>query len=353
VYCYLKARFSKPNGFQTNVLRNKATSDNWIHWDYLLKAGDEDVYVCGTSRESNFTLSEHLTDENWRDLILGIKADYRRVGKEKTAVLKSLERWVIFPNKFIEVANVCADHHAEIVDNMGGFQVFRTSSRTTRKASLKFKGLEQLSERSSKLFKHCLGLSLLTPVLAEIFINMVILILCKPGVRNNKRQLDAFIRSQIDTKLFDLSYLCEGFVRPIDQNSATFKNFKRVMDKRNHAIHGNCDPEREKIELVYFEGTRPLFTKSGDHLGKFFEALECQYEPNTVIKDYEDTHAFLSDILACLTPGLAEEVRTIIEDPYPGYDIDRKKMGSLLPHHVVGGSLQGLRYDDELAVTWS
>jgi hypothetical protein len=189
--------------------------------------------------------------------------------------------------------------------------------------------------------------------LAEAFINMVILILCKPEVRRNKRQFEALIRSHIDTKLFDLSYKCKGFLRPIDQNSESFKNFKRVMDKRNDAIHGNCDPEKEGIETVYFEGTRPLFKESGDHLGKFFEALERQYEPNTVIKDYEDTHAFLCDILGCLEPGLAKGVQRIMEDPYPGYDIDRKKAGALFSERIVVASLQGVRYDDELAVTWN
>lgn len=353
-YCYLKARFGEPNGFQTHVLRNKDTSDNWIHWDFIIKAGDEDVYVMGTSREAHFRLSEHLTDEDWRDLILAIKADYGRVGKQKSAVLKSLERWVVFPNKFIQVANVCAHHHAELVENMGGFQVYKTHSPTTKKQSREYsKILEQLRKRSSKLYEHCLQLSLLMPVMAEAYINMVILILCKPEVRSNKRQFDAFIRSHIDTKLFDLSYKCKGFSRSIDHNSETFKNFKRVMDKRNDVIHGNCDPEREQIELVYFEDTRPLFTESGDHIGKFFEALERQYEPKTVIKDYEETHAFLSDILACLEPGLAERVRTIMEDPYPGYDIDRNKTGALFPHRFVVVAGQGVRYDDELAVTWS
>jgi hypothetical protein len=36
VYCYLKARFGEPNGFQTFIRRND--SNNWIHWDYVLKA---------------------------------------------------------------------------------------------------------------------------------------------------------------------------------------------------------------------------------------------------------------------------------------------------------------------------
>jgi hypothetical protein len=117
LYCYLKARFGNPNGFQTFL--RKDDSENWIHWDFDLKSLDEDVYMCGTSREIHFRLSESLTDEDWRDFILRIKADYKRVGKGKSAILKSFEKWVIFTNKFVEVANICADLHSQIVDNIG------------------------------------------------------------------------------------------------------------------------------------------------------------------------------------------------------------------------------------------
>jgi hypothetical protein len=71
VYCYLKARFGEPNGFQ-NWLRQDS-SDNWVHWDYHVKAGDQDVYLCGMSREIHLVLSEKITDENWRDLVLAMK----------------------------------------------------------------------------------------------------------------------------------------------------------------------------------------------------------------------------------------------------------------------------------------
>jgi hypothetical protein len=352
VYCYLRARFGEPNGFQ-NFLRTD-DSDNWIHWDFNLMAADEDVYVCGTSREVHIAIWEHLTDENWRDLILQIKADYGRVGKEKSAVLKSLERWVTFQNKFVEVANICADLHGEITDNMGGYQKYRMPSLTTKKANREqSKILKGLTERSSRLYKHCIELSLLTPILAETFINMIILILCKPEIRGNGRQFDAFIRSPIDTKIFDLFYKCTGFARPIDQHSETFKNFKRVMDKRNNTIHGNCDPEKEAIELVYFEQKRPLYAEPGDHIGKFFDALERLHEPGTVIKDYEDTHMFLADILGRLEPGLSSDVLRIMEDPYPGYDTGRKILGCLFSDSIFVASAQGVRYDDELAVSWS
>lgn len=45
MYCYLKARFGEPNGFQ-NVLR-KDDSENLIHWDFNLWAGAAQIYICG------------------------------------------------------------------------------------------------------------------------------------------------------------------------------------------------------------------------------------------------------------------------------------------------------------------
>lgn len=130
VFCYLEARFGEPNGFQ-NLLR-RDSSDNLIHWDFHLKAGDEDIYISGASREIQFVLPANLTDEQWRDLILAIKADYKRVAKEKSTALKSLEKWVIFPNKFVAVAEICADLHGEIQDNMGGFHAYISRPRCGR-----------------------------------------------------------------------------------------------------------------------------------------------------------------------------------------------------------------------------
>ncbi len=348
VYCYLKGRFGEPNGF-ANFLR-KDDSDNLIHWDFNLKADDEDVYISGMSREIHLVTSARMTNENWRDLILGIKADYKRVGKEKSAVLKSLQQWVLFPNRFTEIAAACADLHADIVDNIGGFSNYKTPPATKKGLREYQAALKKLSKRASIVHRSCIQLSLLTPVMAEAFINLLILALCRPDIKSNQSQFEAFVRSQIHNKLFDLAYKCEGFVRPIDQNSESFKNFKRVMDKRNHAIHGNCDPEREQIEVVYFEGTRPLFKEPGDHIRKFFEALERQYHPEVVIEDYENTHKFLADIMNCLKPSLVEKVWRFMEDRYPGFDIRRKKLGVLFPDHLATSRLGGMRYDDELTV---
>jgi hypothetical protein len=114
VYAYLRVRFGEPNGFQ-NILR-KDDSDNIVHWDFQIKAGEEDVYICGHLREVHLLLSEKLSDAQWKQLIDAIKSDYRRVAADKSAFTRSLEKYLIFQNKFVSIASLCADLHQSIFD---------------------------------------------------------------------------------------------------------------------------------------------------------------------------------------------------------------------------------------------
>ena len=189
--------------------------------------------------------------------------------------------------------------------------------------------------------------------MCESFVNMIIVILCRKEIRENQRQYDSFIRSQIDAKLFDLPYKCHGFLGTPAPNSQDFKNFKRIMDRRNNIIHGNVNPEREKLELVYFDKKVPLFKDPGDHISKFFDTLERQHNPTQVLKDYEDIHMFQAYILSLLAPSEVDAVRRIIFDPYLCFDVNRKITGALFTHHVFGCYMGGVRYDDELSVDWN
>jgi hypothetical protein len=357
MYCYLKARFGEPNGFQ-NFLR-RDSSHNLFHWDFNLKAAEEDVYIVGTFREIHLALSEELADNDWPNLIRRIKSDYGRVGTEKGDVLNSLEKWVIFPNKFVAVAEVCADLHFGILQSIRKSSpykippIFSAKSDSVATDDQEAKVLRRVVRRSTKLYRDCLELSLMTPVLAEAFINMAILILCKKRIRENKRQFDAFIRSNIDVKIFDLPDKCTGFARRIDQNSPTFKRFMTVMQNRNNAIHGNVDPQREQTEVVYFDGRRPLFRESGDHISIHFETLARQFKPEAVVKDYEDTYEFLVSLAECLKPSVAKGFWQIIEDPRPGFDLGRRIMGCLMPEVTVVAHMEGMKYDDELPVSWA
>lgn len=87
--------------------------------------------------------------------------------------------------------------------------------------------------------------------------------------------------------------------------------------------------------------------EGGDAVAGFMQDAERAINPAGVIEDYEATHEFLSDLVSCLEPTLAEEVLCIMADPYPGYDKNRGVVGKLFSD-IISGFGPGTRYDDEL-----
>ncbi len=285
-YTYLKGRFGRPNGMQSFLRSND--SDNLFHWDYLIKAGDINLYIVGASRETHLMVGFDLTDDEWLKLIAAIKTHFGDVGHQKSEVLKTLEKWHVFTNPYVSIANLCADKHGTITDWLED----KKSAASGEEGDEKYAALRASSERAASLYGDCLQLRLMTPVMAESFINLLILALCKSDVRNDQRQYDSFIRSNIDVKVVDMFYKCEGFNRRPDAQDAKFAKFKTIMDHRNDRIHGNIRPETDAFEIVYFDGTIPVYPVGGDHIAAFFEGLERQNDPQGVVADYENVHAF-------------------------------------------------------------
>ena len=156
MYCYLRARFGKPNGITSLILKKKNTSDNYIHWDFHLKSGSQNIYIMGFSKEFQIKLYEATSDQNWLKLIDNIKKDFGRVAREKSDFFRTLEKWAIFPNKYVQIANVCADLHSSIADGMEAYASFRKSSYTTEKERrIQHKEMERIHARATEIHdKH-------------------------------------------------------------------------------------------------------------------------------------------------------------------------------------------------------
>ena len=349
VYAYLRARFGEPNGFQ-NFLR-KDDSDNIVHWDFLLKAGDEDVYICGHLREVHLVVSEKLTDEEWKELINLIKADFGRVAKDKSAIYKSFEKYILFQNKYSAIANLCADLHASILDAPGPSEVIYPDDSEESLDEAR-KSMEERSKRLETLFGDCLKLRLLMPVMAEAYINMLILTFCRGAIRDDERAYNAFLRTNIPERLRLLNVNCEGFSKAVDKTIHGYSDFMTIINRRNFALHGNVDPVQEPIEFVYFEGRRPLFVHPGNNIELLFDYMEAQANPTGLLKEYEQLHAFLVEMANCLAPRNRSFFEQVVSDAYPGFRVDIRRPTRLFPDHYVWSRLQGMRYDDQLDVKW-
>lgn len=349
VYSYLRARFGTPNGFQ-NVLR-RDDSDNLVHWDFQLKAGTEDVYICGHLREVHMIVSEALSDEEWQMLIRNIKSDYSRVSRKKSAMVRTFEKYILFQNKYALLASLCAELHERILDAPKPVKIEYPGPND--KNLDKFKAsTDERAKRAERLFGDCLKLRLVMPVMAEAYINMLILTFCRSQIRDDNALYENFLRTKFPERLYLLSENCDGFRKAVDKTVPGLADFMRIMNRRNFSLHGNVDPMREPIEPVYFEGKRPLFVNPGNNIELLFDYLETQANPTQLLDEYEKLHGFLYELSECLTPRHKRFFEQVVSDSYPGFRTDVRRPTRLFPDHHLWSGFPGIRYDDQLDVRW-
>jgi hypothetical protein len=262
-----------------------------------------------------------------------------------------LEKYVIFQNKFVAIAGLCADLHQSISDAPAPIEAIYPNEEVGSQESFK-QAMEGRSKRIEALFGNCLKLRLLMPIMAEAFINMLILTFVKNDIRDNIVLYNNFLRSTIPERLELLSVNCDGFAKPVDKTVPGYGHFMRIVNKRNFALHGNVDPIREEIEVVYFDKRRPLFVNPGNNIELLFSYMEAHADSAGLLKEYEELHGFLIEITECLSPRNKQFFGQVVSDAYPGYETKKLRPTRLFADHYVWAAAEGTRYDDQLNVKW-
>ena len=119
--------------------------------------------------------------------------------------------------------------------------------------------MNKLMERYNKGIGLAISLRIMLPILAESFVNLVIFILCRPDIRNNKRLFDSYFKENIDVRIQSLHIKCSGFATPIDWNSEQCKKYNSIINQRNDLLHGNIAVEKLKFSEIFFNGKVPVF----------------------------------------------------------------------------------------------
>ncbi|MDK8874746.1 hypothetical protein [Paracoccus sp. SSJ] len=351
VYKYLVARFGPPYGFQT-FAKKQGDSDNLIHWDYLIKAGSNMLWIQGGNRDVHVHVAgKIMKPKDWVQFANALKGDFARRGSEMAEAAATLEKWTLVSNRFAMIADACAGFYDVLTDEAD--EPDFTPQKRASEAGIKryYRQVEKLGKRADRVFSASLSLDLMTPVLAEAFVNLVIFLMRKDEFKRNPRQYDQYIRQQIDTRVFDLHLKCNHFTSGVDPGREEYKAFKRVMDRRNHHLHGNIDPVKDEIETVYFDKFTPLFEKGADPILELFRKKESVFDIPGVLSRYHDVHFFFQYVLGLIEKKPRAEIEILMDDGTIGYDASRSKAGRLFPDHEVMMVMQ-LNYDDELKVDW-
>ena len=346
VYTYLKARFGKPNGLSNSL--KSPTSDNLIHWDYFLICKDVAINIMGINRSVEVVIGKNITDDGWRVFVENFRKAYPKHAKKKSEVLKSLEEWSVFINRYSELCSEAAkqyDKIAELQDFKFKMPPVPTEKRITDEWREEFQGL---TSKFHELQQACLALKLLTPILVEAFINLLILIMCKKEIRENNTIYEARIREALHIKVPSLHLTCDNFFKPVDVESLEYKNFNRIMSNRNWFFHGNADPKKDKLETVYFEKNTPLYKTPGNIYDKYFGTLIDLIQPEKILEDYIKAHEFIIHVVNCTKQEHREHIMHILNSDRLGYNEKDKRFGILFSDVLFFSHLPGMKTDEGL-----
>ncbi len=347
-YTYLKARFGEPNGLMTRLATDD--SDNLYHWDYAIVAGDHRLTFVGATQEVHVWTDQTLSDAQWLRFIEVLRQDFGRVAHDKGRVAGNLEKWHIFPNRFLAIANHCAEVFYRLSETLPLLE-HALRKDDARPSDPDFKRRAQRQARlTTKVVVGALELPLLTPILFECFLGLLVGLFVKPEIKADPKRFEAFQRGRLTDKILTLADHCDGFDRPLRKDNETLRRFWPVVARRNDLIHGNLDPVRDAVEIVYFDGKRPLYTAGADRHDAHWNSLVSQYAPARAIDDYLAMHAAIHEILQHLSPVYRRTLEVVMADTEPGWDARRRKIGKLFPGYLIQTSYPDLRYDTDLTV---
>ena len=345
VYTYLKARFGEPNGFSNSL--KSSTSDNLIHWDYLLICEGVAINIMGMNRSVEVVIGENVTDDCWRVFVENFRKSYPKHAKKKSEVLKKLEEWTVFINRYSELCSEAAIQHDKIIE----LQDFRYKMPSVPPESVIGEWEEELqglTKNFHELQQSCLALRLLTPILLESFINLLILIMCKKEIRDNNTIYEARIREVLPLKIPSLHLTCDNFSKPIDVDSSEYKNFSRIMNNRNWFFHGNADPKKDKLEIVYFEGNTPIYKSAGDVNEKYYGALVDMIKPKNILEDYIKAHEFIIYVVNCIKQEHQDRIWHMLKSDSLGFNEKEQRFGILFSDVLFSSHFHGMKTDKGL-----
>ena len=336
LYCYLYAKYGKPNGLQS-ILRTD-DSDNLIQWEWTL-VGE---YGLTSIQGHNFRTEVHLNgDFKGKGLTLEmfisqVKSDISNYGESISELRKELEKWTQFVNPYHRIFSAVQQHMNKLEELKLDPEKDKVPQPKSSEELNDFGNRwQEVTDRYSYALGLAFGLRSMLPVLAESFVNLVLFLLCKPEIKSNERLFQNTLRQPIDIRVQSLSVNCIGFESPIDYSSDQCKKFHSLMNERNDLLHGNVEVNKLSIGEVYFNGTVPLFLQYEDFWDKSIGVSMKSVKLETLAQDRKVVEDFIDFILSKMQNQIGEQFKGLMEKGQLGFNKKTGRVGVLFPEHLA------------------
>lgn len=338
VFLYLLGRFGRPNGILSFVRRNNTAIKSVILWHYTLSWRKRLVHVVAHpfSLEVVFSGPQPVALAEDRFAAL-IKEGMRRHSREVADARKQVKHWHSFLNPLAHML----DASERMLVRARWLDESLVDSRKHPVTPEEIKWHETHYEdhaiRASELSGCCLAVRMMAPVLAEMFVNLIIYNQYR-GDSLGSRDKDDFTCASILVRLKDLHVQCDGFIRPVDMQSPPVRAYTDLYNRRNDLLHGNIRPSvRREDEFLMYEGIpvikcfRSIYDRS---LGPILNAFPLKEAED----DFVAARGLLDYLLACLEPTVAAELRPMLDSLDLHQERNDKKLKALFTNIFVDSS---------------
>lgn len=340
LYCYLSARFGKSNGSMMALRQPSVNNHIQWHWHILTPHGPIEFYgfTCKTKIHSAFIHRE----QEWKDFCREIKSDFSRISKEMTEIRNRMQRLKVFANPYARLRRVIDAEKEELIGLRIDSLALPERPSYAHEVDVYNNRISEIQAKYVRASSLGFSLRMQAPVLGESFINLLMLVLLKPAVRNNDRLYTSAFRKEIDVRVLEMSINCDGFSKQIDSKAQEFKNFHSLMNRRNDLLHGNIDPSRMYYSELYFDNFATLYKQQKSYFELAFRSWLLNVEPSAALKDVGIVDAFVEFIFQHMDHGTATVIRKVIRELELGWDEDHGKVAIVVPepreHFMIVGS---------------
>jgi hypothetical protein len=277
-----------------------------------------------------------FSNEDWLQLINDIKTSYKVEGKKMKEIHNHFEKWHLFINPYNRLFNVLSIlvERLKVIELTNESHYSCDASKDERNKY--WETYKNWIERVNLATTYSTTIRMLSPVLCEAFINLLILVIAKKEIKNDKRLYSNYIRQEVDIRVKTLHLNCDGFKKPIDFENQIFKDFQTLMNGRNDFLHGNVDPLQLKFDEVYFDkGNIPLFNEDESLMKRFLRNYNLKVEPENAVNDFKVANEFVNFVIKHLNSGNEKSIRMLLETRNPGINDKDNRIGILFPNIIA------------------
>jgi hypothetical protein len=258
-----------------------------------------------------------------------------------SSIQKTFEHYTLFINPFTRLNKTLSDLVNELTSLDISEVQYNLNVNAPKAQRIKYwKAFHNWINNVERAVSLGTTIRMLCPVLCESFINLVILVLCKDEIKKDRRHYESFVRQDIDVRVKNLNFFCNGFIKPIDSDDQRFKDFQSLMNGRNDFLHGNINPESLMFEDVYFDMDNiPLFKEDNGIIFKTMKNYLMNVEPETAISDHNKSMKFIAFVLDHMIPKWAEGMSQLMMTRMPALNRKTDKIAILFPNVLAESHL--------------